>query len=167
MGKLLSDGDPLDMAEVVRVRQIVAEKFQIARTKAISFGNLEMVSRNAECLPRLDYELQTMFLELRTWLLAGKHEASWITRSTPATWWDHVKKDLAPAWFTRRWPVKYDEERIRVRGDIHVCPHANIAWPDGEQHLNFIAYTQDGDPVGSQQTDSFVAIEHDYLRGPC
>lgn len=31
---------------------------------------------------------------------------------TPATWWEHLKKDHAPAWFLAMWPVKWEEKTL-------------------------------------------------------
>lgn len=31
----------------------------------------------------------------------------------PSSWWQHFKRDKAPKWYTERYPVKYDNRRIK------------------------------------------------------
>lgn len=38
----------------------------------------------------------------------------------PASWWDHAKRDLLPAWVTRRLkPPRYESTRVDVRALYH------------------------------------------------
>ena len=36
----------------------------------------------------------------------------------PADWWESVKERFAPAWYTRRWPIRYDHLRLIQFADI-------------------------------------------------
>lgn len=48
----------------------------------------------------------------------------------PASWWQHLKHDHAPAWFTRRWPVRHVTWRRDVRFDRYATyPRATWAVP--------------------------------------
>lgn len=50
--------------------------------------------------------------------------------SHPATWWQHLKADHLPAWFRRRWPVRY--RKIAVDFDYRILqtyPEADVPVP--------------------------------------
>ena len=49
-----------------------------------------------------------MLMELRAKLLGAQvlSENQEFSIEYPATWWQHLKDEHAPAWFRRRWPVK-------------------------------------------------------------
>jgi hypothetical protein len=151
--KKVKDSPAFDMDNMTTFTKRVAERFRLASTRAITMRELSMVANNAELIPRIDHTIDTLFLSLRSWILAGKHAEQWCEISYPETWWEHVKHDLAPAWFLRRWPVKYKIERVRTHGETHVCPHADVKWPDN-QHLEFIFWDQ-------------MAHEAKLTGGPC
>lgn len=44
---------------------------------------------------------ESMVRELKTRVLKDSYE------EIPASWWQHFKRDCLPAWFVKRWPVKY------------------------------------------------------------
>ena len=56
-----------------------------------------------------------------------------LTLDTPATWWEMFKAEHAPAWFTRRFPVKYVTRRYDMR-----CVYPKISFPEQEHRLIFV-----------------------------
>lgn len=49
-----------------------------------------------------------------------------------ASWWQHLKRDKAPGWFTKRYPVKYENKRIKRTVKITrkaTYPMADIVMP--------------------------------------
>lgn len=47
------------------------------------------------------------------------------TIQVPASWWQHVKEALCPAWWLRRWPVQYRTYETVIQYN-HLCPHLPI-----------------------------------------
>lgn len=33
----------------------------------------------------------------------------------PLNWWEHLKRDHAPKWFTKRWPIRTKQEWFEIR----------------------------------------------------
>ena len=48
-----------------------------------------------------------------------------IKIETPSSWFQHWKRDCAPAWLVKRWPVHYNIQTI-ARTTHYNCPHHNI-----------------------------------------
>jgi hypothetical protein len=76
-----------------------------------------------------------MMLELRSAVLAAQVLADRqdVAFEMPASWWQHLKRDRMPAWFTRRWPVRTRTLTASVdftRYDTY--PMADIALPPDE-----------------------------------
>jgi len=91
-------------------------------------------------------EVRSSLLKLKTYLLKRAHKQIGVgSYRFPATWWEHLKKTHFPAWLLARFPVKYALVAYEYETEIRLCPHANIAWPDGACHLDFLTYN---DPIG-------------------
>jgi hypothetical protein len=88
--------------EPVYLHQLRTKIQQMAPAKLGSFTSasmqLEVVKKDA----------WSMLMELSASLLGAQvlSENQEFFIEYPATWWQHLKQDHAPAWFTRRWPVK-------------------------------------------------------------
>lgn len=65
-------------------------------------------------------------------------------QQVPYTWWDHFKRVYAPAWFLRRWPVRYRSIDLVTHETVttvirKICPHIHV--PDnGREHFEFFFY---------------------------
>lgn len=58
---------------------------------------------------------------------AGEHVVAF---DYPATWWEHLKRDHLPSWFTRRRPVRYRTYRKVVKWtQMATFPHSPIRTP--------------------------------------
>jgi hypothetical protein len=73
-----------------------------------------------------------MMLELRSAVLGAQilSDTQAVSIEYPATWWQHLKQDHAPAWFTRRWPVRMTRRVAEVnftRYDTY--PMADVPLP--------------------------------------
>ena len=60
----------------------------------------------------------------------GEEETELLSFAVPATWWQHLKQDVFPAWLLRRFPVRTTtlERRIRYRIDA-TYPQADVVLP--------------------------------------
>lgn len=58
------------------------------------------------------------------------------TIEVPLTWWDHLKREHAPAWFLKRWPWKR-----RVYKIYEMFPE--VAWPKHSGHKMNVAILTD------------------------
>lgn len=51
----------------------------------------------------------------------------------PATWWQHLKHTVAPKWYKRRWPVKFDRTEIAVHfKQYETYPRASTLLPPSQ-----------------------------------
>lgn len=49
----------------------------------------------------------------------------------PATWWEHLKKEMAPRWFLKRYPVKFSKYTQKIRfEEIALYPMLPAIIPD-------------------------------------
>ncbi len=135
-----------------QLKKYVAEQFILSMRRATPLKDMELAAANAEVFPTIDRDLEILVLELRTWILAGKHPETWETISYPQDWWQHFRLRFFPEFWLGVYPVKYKRERVRTRGNVYVCPHADLKFRD-PKHLEFIAQ------------DSWKPGE--YQRGPC
>ena len=53
-----------------------------------------------QCQINLEYDMQRAFYGLRI------NQDHYITVDVPATWWQQLKQEKAPAWYLKRYPVK-------------------------------------------------------------
>ena len=77
---------------------------------------------------------------LSFYLFANKvhdEECEATVRVYPATMWEELKRDFAPEWLKRKFPVRYSRD-ITQHTNIHnhVCPHLNHK--DNGKHLDFM-----------------------------
>jgi hypothetical protein len=59
----------------------------------------------------------------------------------PASWWEALKQEYAPAWFLRRWPVRVREIGVSTTAVYNTCPH--IAVNRNAPHINFLFNRED------------------------
>jgi len=90
---------------------------------------------------------------MQCWLLKSQHVKKRVlsTISTPATWWDHLKHDLAasprPFW---RWAAsklsspRYAVEQKTAETQIRVCPHNDYYFSERpNRHIEFLEWNVD------------------------
>src|ERR1700744_2788908 len=75
---------------------------------------------------------ETLAYELTAYVLS-QHVADLrqeVTIDIPASWWQHFKRDRAPKWFVRRYPVKTATMRkVFYLDRFRTYPDANYALP--------------------------------------
>ena len=87
----------VDFAEI----NVPAEKL-LAETRITS-----ALARTAEWRQIVDFTTQDLVLQLRATCLSSPGTMRWrIIHAEPATWWDRLKADHAPAWYRRRHPIR-------------------------------------------------------------
>lgn len=75
----------------------------------------------ADVLDELDIEIEPLLdilmLRMSTYVWTEKlaEESQEVTHEVPATWFQHLKQDHAPAWVLRRWPVRMSAITTVVR----------------------------------------------------
>jgi hypothetical protein len=80
------------------------------------------------------HESEAMVISMSAYVLAERlaRETQQVAFDVPASWWQHWKRDCAPAWLRRRWPVRTTRlsrtmkfETFRAYPDAQV-PHAEV-----------------------------------------
>ena len=104
-------------------------------------GSIPGLINTLELRSNYDYLLRGMLVELTGWIIRDKHEHEVVTKNmeVPATWWDMLKSDHFPGWLLRYYPAKTKTITMAYEREIRVCPHANVAWPNGK-HLEFLCF---------------------------
>lgn len=105
------------------------------QTKMGAWGSY---SRNAARLEvcegdRFGLTLDDLVMKMTTRVLTQTLEdkETTVSFSAPSTWWQHWKQDHAPAWFTRRWPVRLTTVRETVKYEVcAMYPKANMLLPN-------------------------------------
>lgn len=88
---------------------------------------------------QFDASCKKLYMDLRAWLLKEKHDEQFETYYFPKNVWQCIVHDYAPAWYIKIFPVKYNELKVRVVGDVYVCPHHKIDFHDEPQrHVKFL-----------------------------
>lgn len=119
-------------------------KFQLEQ--AISASTLKSCRSDAffkDAINCLVVQLQADILALDGQTETTHTDHKLVTIKYPATWLQHFKKQFAPAWFLRRWPVRLIEQHI---GTIHyhqttikrLCPHLKV--PENHAHYHFLVH---------------------------
>lgn len=88
--------------EPIYLHQLRSKIQQIAPAELGSFTSASMK------LEAVKKDAWGMLMELSASLLGAQvlSENQEFFIEYPASWWQHLKQDHAPAWFTKRWPVK-------------------------------------------------------------
>ena len=90
------------------IERVVLQKIKLAAVTAIARGDgLHDMLANAEFRVAEDWISKMLIAKMTTYVL-GMNEKR-IQWKCPCDWWEAVKYQFAPAWFLRRWPVRYDE----------------------------------------------------------
>lgn len=50
------------------------------------------------------------------------HDIRRFEMNTPASWWQHFKRDCMPSWFKRLFPVKYDQKKFDISAIYRSLP---------------------------------------------
>lgn len=129
----------IDFSDMTTVREYVCQKFEIYSQQILGYTTLRD-SANIEFF--MDDLAKRLCISIRAYILAGKHEREPISIEEPSSWLQHLKRDFAPAWLTKRWPVRTSVRTVIPNINVYVCPHSNVKFPD-ISHLKFMAYGED------------------------
>jgi hypothetical protein len=111
--------DALRVAVLATIPRELAEDMKFA-------GNHAKVDVSAEYLSDM------LCVRLRSYVLAEKLADVTKTSalSVPASWWQHLKADHFPCWYTRRWPVRTTSWTQEVNFKAYrTYPNASIMLP--------------------------------------
>jgi hypothetical protein len=86
-------------------------------------------------LKAIEHTVEGMMLQLRSSVLGARilSDRQDFSFEYPASWWQHFKRDKAPGWFTRRYPVRMTKRILSVdftRYDTY--PMADVPLPPDE-----------------------------------
>lgn len=95
------------------------------------------VARQARFQYDLDHIAETMVIWLETFMLRGSAQRETGSYVVPASWWDQFKLEKFPARLLARFPPKFKTQFYTYEKHIHVCPHADVEWPD-HRHIEFM-----------------------------
>lgn len=117
------------------IEQVILERLRVVAQGCVSRDLLERAQyagRSAEVEVVAEAVWGNVICRLSSEVLAEKlvDSAETSELEVPATWWQHLKRDHFPAWFTRRWPVRVAKFRQTVSFQRHrTYPNASIALP--------------------------------------
>jgi hypothetical protein len=99
----------------------------------------------------VDVVTNELVMQVKTFMSKAYREPVYKTVSTPATAWDHVKQQYAPAWFKKRFPVRWEKHQFQIQGPTFLCPHLNEYWERNgkEAHLQFMQLAPQINPFKS------------------
>ena len=122
--------------DMVSVDRVTLEKIKFGIMQHISPALMDDMSLVSE----VDIYTQSIIKYLSFYLFANKvneEEYDDIVRVYPTTMWEEFKRDFAPQWFKKRFPVKYSRDITHhTTKHYHVCPHLN--YKDDRKHLDFM-----------------------------
>lgn len=98
------------MKEWTGSKHLTLEKFLIYYKKAYSYKNL---NHNEYTLSAyIDLEVDRIIAQVNKYVWSEHLESPIAIVQIPSTWWQHFKQDKFPTWLIKKFPVKYDQERI-------------------------------------------------------
>lgn len=135
----------IDPTAEVAVSKITLERLK--KYVATHIGS--SLADSIEVRKRVEAGLEGMVYELRASVLASKiaddKYTAYFYYKVPATWFQHWKKDHAPRWFKKRYPVKYEVKKAKKT--VHfkryeTYPQANLAIPQGQRTVDILGYNR-------------------------
>jgi hypothetical protein len=84
-----------------------------------------------------------LLAQLQTYAVGMVSERIIIHKQWPADWWQAVRERWLPAWWLRRWPVRYEFLDINRPLYARVCPH--VAIEHKNTHLEWLAKAEPKD----------------------
>lgn len=98
------------------------------------------IAENAKLTIESDYFTQALVLELKSFVMSEKveNETYDVPFEYPSDWWQLLKKQKAPKWFLKRWPVYNITYFKRVTASKMVgYPELPLSLPDCGHQLRF------------------------------
>ena len=74
-----------------------------------------------EIVSQMDYTMHRRMLAL----ILNHQNPKRIVYRTPANWWEFLKRDHAPEWFKKRWPVRENVESVEIK-DCYPFPEEKM-----------------------------------------
>lgn len=108
--------------------------FDTVRLEKVKFGIVTRLSQDFAIPSNVDWSAESDFLtddiclRVRQCILAQKLET--VKAEWPADWWEALKARFAPAWFLRRWPVRYERRVLEAQ-----ALYPKIALPQNEHYM--------------------------------
>lgn len=114
---------------------------RIAVGAKVHLANFPGVVRDISLM--VEHGADQLILGLKTYCVTADHFKDPLVVKRWASWWDHFKADVFPAWALKLWPPRQEDELFLRPYDIRVCPHHDVKWPKNE-HIRFLM--RDGQP---------------------
>ena len=120
----------------IKTEKIVLERLRLAAGGFVSPEVLDSIS--VEALS--DFLISDMVKLVATMNLPAERlpeQELDASMSVPASWWQMLKRDAMPSWFTGRWPVRTEREwrRLRVVPKA-VYPQLPLRWPEAARNMS-------------------------------
>jgi hypothetical protein len=131
--------------------QVVLDRLKVATMGQVQRHLLEdaqFVARTADVAFFEDRFTGNLCLSLRALVLGLRREdrERTVHLDVPASWWQHLKRDHTPEWFTRRRPVRYERLTRTITFSVHqTYPNASIALPEDRFGQPVIVHQAIGD----------------------
>lgn len=104
--------------------QLVADRFGALSASSLRYA--EQQNYDLDCL------IKQISIEVLTRKLVDKTYEAVKTISFPSSWWEHLKRDHAPKWFLKFYPVKEYDEKVKLSVEFEryaTYPEADIELP--------------------------------------
>jgi hypothetical protein len=120
----------------LKLDRLVIDKLQIAVEHVVSRKDMQMIADNLRVHSYPSYLADHVTFWFTSFVAnVSRHDTEETELySYPATPWDFIKENFAPAWFLKRWPVEYVSKKVPVRVTRNfMCPHLSV--PDTFPHV--------------------------------
>ncbi len=132
---------------LANVRQYIAERIHIAANTPIDCG--EALRRShVDVYRAFNQAADTLVVMLDAYVYGMPKERIDVDERWPTDWWQAFRERWFPAWWLRRWPVRYNTVSVHKQLFGRVCPH--IHEPEQKKHLQWMSQG-DGDEVPSEE----------------
>jgi len=141
--------DTVDM-DFIHIEKIALEKMSFAHIEKIVLEKIKFGLRTVipgslrdELRISSDWDIisKDIVYQIQGYLLGNKvNTEEWDeeVKIYPATMWEELKRDFAPRWFKRKFPVRYNKDITRhVANNYRVCPHLDVS--NREHHIRWLA----------------------------
>lgn len=152
---------PADLS--FKTESVILEKYMYGMHSRVSRHVLEDLAkmhrdqsmRQAKLYTELSPITDEMLIAMRSFLLKSQHtEKETLSVSTPATWFDHLKRDWLESGVSwKMWvagklePPKFVTESRTVDKTVRVCPHNDTYFSESQMHVEWLLWRHDQFPV--------------------
>lgn len=126
------------LADPIPTQELVLQKVRKGLSFVVGDNLLESMRIREELAPYVAGKIVSATFDVLADKIAEDTYTTYFDWKTPKTAWQLFKKQHAPKWFKRRWPVEYENhryKRIVKLTRMAEYPKANVAVPKDNDRL--------------------------------